>query len=273
MVRKDDKAFKKVADKAMTDVYKSRPDQRDLRQVVPEADPAEGHQPQPADERRSSRRWSPSPPTRAIRRPTSKPTASQRTGNFGSPFSSLKCREARLDELQLELGHPAGSRAGRHGHLPPLPDRRPGLDARHRARRLGDRARDRLGGRHAAHHAAQVGGAARQRATSRSSATSRCIVQMFLWFFVRAGAAAAGARRLDQADAAALGLVPPGGAVPRPLHLGARRRAGARRHPVAAARPGHGRHRARPHARRRPTATCCCRRPSASSCRRSPPSS
>ena len=50
MVRKDDTAFKKVVDKALSQVYKSGADQRDLRQVVPEAGAAEGHQPQPADE-------------------------------------------------------------------------------------------------------------------------------------------------------------------------------------------------------------------------------
>src|SRR5439155_527465 len=43
--------------------------------------------------------------------------------------------------------------------------------------------------------------------------------------------------------AAALGLVHPGGAVPGHLHLGARRRAGARRDPVAAARAAPGGHR------------------------------
>ena len=60
-----------------------RRDQRDLRQVVPEADPAQGHQPQRADERRSSRRSSRIRPTRATRRTTSKPAL--QSGDYGSP--------------------------------------------------------------------------------------------------------------------------------------------------------------------------------------------
>ena len=47
-----------------------RRDQRDLRQVVHEADPAEGREPEPADERRRSRRWWQIPPPAAIRRIT-----------------------------------------------------------------------------------------------------------------------------------------------------------------------------------------------------------
>ena len=37
MLRKDDAAFKKVVDAAMSQIYKSGADQRDLREVVPEA--------------------------------------------------------------------------------------------------------------------------------------------------------------------------------------------------------------------------------------------
>ncbi len=48
-----------------------RRNQRDLRQVVHEADPAKGREPEPADERTSSRRWSPIPPPVAIRKTTS----------------------------------------------------------------------------------------------------------------------------------------------------------------------------------------------------------
>ena len=52
MLRKDDPAFKKVVDDAMTAHLQERRDQHDLRQVVPEAGAAQGHQPQRADERR-----------------------------------------------------------------------------------------------------------------------------------------------------------------------------------------------------------------------------
>ena len=74
------------------------------------------------------------------------------------------------------------------------------------------------------------------------------LVQMFLWFFVVP-------ELLPKGLGDAIKQMPPpwgsyraGGAVPRPLHVGARGRAGPRRHPVAAARPGHGGHGARPHA-------------------------
>ena len=50
MMRRDDPAFKKVVDDAVTQLYKSGQIDRDLRQVVPEADPAQGRQPQRADE-------------------------------------------------------------------------------------------------------------------------------------------------------------------------------------------------------------------------------
>ncbi len=62
------------------------------------------------------------------------------------------------------------------------------------------------------------------------------LVQMFLWYFVMPEfipplkAWISASRSRERA-------VRVGGALPRPLHLGARRRAGARRHPVAAARP------------------------------------
>ena len=46
MVRKDDKAFKAVVDKAMTASLQVGPDQRHLLEVVREADTAEGHQPE-----------------------------------------------------------------------------------------------------------------------------------------------------------------------------------------------------------------------------------
>ena len=94
---------------------------------------------------------------------------------------SFQSRSAR--ELQLELEHPAAARAGRHGHLPALPAGRPRLDARHRARRLGHRAR--------------VGSVVGTLRTTPLKWVVRLgnayveifrnvplLVQMFLWFFV-----------------------------------------------------------------------------------------
>ncbi len=52
MLRREDAPFKKVVDEAMIATYKGGAHQRDLRQVVPQADPAQGPQPQCADERR-----------------------------------------------------------------------------------------------------------------------------------------------------------------------------------------------------------------------------
>ncbi len=51
MLRRDDPAFKKVVDNAMIQTYKSGAINAHLRQVVPEADAAEEHQPERADER------------------------------------------------------------------------------------------------------------------------------------------------------------------------------------------------------------------------------
>src|SRR5206468_853204 len=157
------------------------------------------------------------------------------------PVFTLRVSEGRR-ALQLALEGPARDRARRHRDLPALPHRRPGLDARHGARRVGDRARHRRLHRHPAHHAAQVGSAAGQpvRRDLPQHPAHRADVPVVLR---DAGAGAARSRRLDQADAAALGLVHPGGAVPGHLHLGARRRAGARRDPVAAARAAPGGHR------------------------------
>ncbi len=53
MVRKGDAAFKKVVDKAITDTYASGEVNKDLRQVVHPADPAEGPEPQLPHERRA----------------------------------------------------------------------------------------------------------------------------------------------------------------------------------------------------------------------------
>ncbi len=62
-----------------TSLLQERPDQHDLREVVPEAGAAEGRQPQRAHERAVQEGRSPSRPTRATRPCTSKsPTASPR---------------------------------------------------------------------------------------------------------------------------------------------------------------------------------------------------
>ena len=92
------------------------------------------------------------------------------------------------------------------------------------------------------------------------------LVQMFLWYFVLPELLPTADGRLAQAAAGRLVLHGRGRA--RPLHVGARRRAGARRHLEPRPRPAHGR-RSRSASRcRRPTATCSCRWPIASSCRR-----
>ena len=57
------------------------------------------------------------------------------------------------------------------------------------------------------------------------------LVQMFLWYFVLPEFVPPGARQLAQADCPTRRSTP-AVLLPRPLHLGARRRAGARRHPV-----------------------------------------
>jgi hypothetical protein len=68
------------------------------------------------------------------------------------------------------------------------------------------------------------------------------IVQMFLWFFVFPELLPKDwATRSSRCRRR--GALRSGGAVPGHLHLGARGRAGARRHQLAAARPAHGRHR------------------------------
>ena len=64
------------------------------------------------------------------------------------------------------------------------------------------------------------------------------LVQMFLWYFVIPEFIPPLKSWIVQ-DRSGERAVPLGGALPRPLHLGARRRAGARGHPVAAARPAH----------------------------------
>ena len=72
MMPKDDPEFTKVVNTATANLYKSGADQRDLRQMVPEADSAEGHQPQRADEPAAEGGVCQSDRTAAIRPPTSK---------------------------------------------------------------------------------------------------------------------------------------------------------------------------------------------------------
>ena len=99
MMRKDDAAFKKVVDNAMIQIYKSGEingiyDKWFLKPVPPQ-----GHQPQRADERSSSRRSSRTRPTRAIRRPTSRQLRNER-GTSGPRSSSVGSGQR---EVQLEL--------------------------------------------------------------------------------------------------------------------------------------------------------------------------
>ena len=50
MLRKDDPAFKKLVDDTLAGLMKSGEFERAVQEVVPVADPAQGHQPQRADE-------------------------------------------------------------------------------------------------------------------------------------------------------------------------------------------------------------------------------
>ena len=52
MLRREDAPFKKVVDRGDERHLQERRDQPDLREVVPQADPAQEHQPQCGDERR-----------------------------------------------------------------------------------------------------------------------------------------------------------------------------------------------------------------------------
>ena len=135
--------------------------------------------------------------------------------------------------------------------------RRRRLDARHRARGLGDRARDRLARRGDANHAEQVGGPARQRL--RRVIPQRPAARPDVPLVLRAARdPAQGPRRRDQADAAAVGAY-----IPAVLCLGfytAARVAEQVRAGIQSLPRGQ-RWRARRWGSpsRRPTASCCCR--------------
>ena len=92
------------------------------------------------------------------------------------------------------------------------------------------------------------------------------LVQLFLWFFVLPELLPQACGAVAEADAERAVLY--GGDRHRAVHVGARRRAVAGRHQLAAARAEAGRDRARADHGCRPIATCCCRWRSASSCRR-----
>ena len=70
MLRKDDPAFKKVVDAATAALYTERRGPEDLRQVVHAEDPAEGTEPQRADQRRAEERIRQAVRIRRIRIPT-----------------------------------------------------------------------------------------------------------------------------------------------------------------------------------------------------------
>ena len=119
------------------------------------------------------------------------------------------------------------------------------LDARDRAHRLVPGARARIARRRHPHHAVSLAGPARQRlcrAVPQHPAAGADVPLVFR----AAGAGADRNRRLAQAAAERFVLHRRGRA--RPLHLGARRRAGARRHLEPRPRPAHGGARARAHA-------------------------
>ena len=94
--------------------------------------------------------------------------------------------------------------------------------------RLDHRADARLAHRRAAHHAAYPWLVRLGNAYVELFRNIPLLVQMFLWYFVLPELRAAGDRHLAQAAAQRLVLHRRG--LPRLLHLGARRRAGARRH-------------------------------------------
>ena len=169
------------------------------------------------------------------------------------------------NEIQLELGHLFRDVPERGEYLSRLADVRHGLDIGDSAVGLDHRALDRFGGRRSAHGAECVARPFRQRLCGIVPQHSAAGADVPL-VFRAAGGRAAGIRHLAQAIAECVLLHR--GRLPRPLHFGARRRAGARRHLEPAAAVS-----AWPASRwgsrcRRPTATCCCRWRTGSSCRR-----
>ena len=144
--------------------------------------------------------------------------------------------------MRDELGDvPAGSAGGRRCVLGAA-GLRPRVDARRLRLRLGHRAGPGLGDRHAAHDAPRLGRPPWQRlgrALPQHPAAGADVPLVLRRAGVHAGAEGVGDRRGSCARAVRLG-----GALPRALHLGADRRAGPRRHPVAAARPAARRARA-----------------------------
>jgi len=166
MLRKDDAAFKKVVDAAMV-TSTNRADQPDLREVVPEGDSAKRHQLEHPDER-------------SVQEGGRQPDGFRRPAAYKYPLASRGVSEKR--ELQLALAGPARDRARRTGSY--LHYLIVGwLDARHRARRLGDRACHRGASRHVAHDpskwAVRLG-----NLYVEIFRNVPLIVQMFLWFFV-----------------------------------------------------------------------------------------
>src|SRR6516162_8784607 len=148
-------------------------------------------------------------------------------------------------ELQLELGHLLSDVAGRGAHLSGDAPHGHRLDARNRAQRVVPGARHGIAdGRHS-HHAQSLAGPARQRL--RGIVPQHPAAGADVPVVCRAARAPADrAGRLAQA--ASRRLVLHGGGFAWLLHLGARCRAGARRHLESRSRPGLGRPRARPHA-------------------------
>ena len=178
MLRKDDKAFKKVVDAAMTGVYKSGQINAIYEKWFQKPIPPKGinlNLPMGAAVQEGGRQ---ARPTRATRRPTSKRRA-DRNGELTAPRAS-----GGHVNYNWNWGVLLADRARRHGHLSAVPHRRPGLDARHGARRLGDRARRRRIVGTLRTTPLQVGGARSATLYVEIFRNIPLIVQMFLWFFV-----------------------------------------------------------------------------------------
>src|SRR5215467_5832149 len=148
-------------------------------------------------------------------------------------------------ELQLELGHLLSDVAGRGAHLSGDAPHGHRLDARNRAQLVVPGARHGIADRRHSHHVQSLAGPARQRLRGivPQHPAARANVPVV---FRAARASADRARGLAQA--ASRRLVLHGRGFAWLLHLGTRRRAGARGHFESRSRPGLGCPRAWPHA-------------------------
>src|SRR6266566_1599787 len=148
-------------------------------------------------------------------------------------------------ELQLELGHLLSDLARRSAHLSRNAPHGHWLDARNRDQRVVPGARHGIVVRRHSHHAQSLARPARRRLCGSVPQYPAAGADVSVVF--RAARASAD-RAWRLAQAAPRCLVLHGRGFARLLHLGARRRAGARRHFESRPRPGLGRARAWSHA-------------------------